>query len=181
MSANDERNMIAESVNEITRSIGFSVIRPFIKHFVELSNCMAKEELLDMLEDQLKDKEDLKDIVVSFINQQTQEPMKFIIKIQECNYNHSLDNELNKIKPFILENKWGDVLKTIELVFNIARKTYVVFMEQHTKLIRDILNEEPQDIHKQLLVDKTNTTLLLPICTNHTEKPCRMGIFIQIV
>lgn len=99
--------------------------------------------------------------------------MLFFLK--ECQANHDLTIQLDKLKCHLDEDKWKDVLKSLSSLILLARNIYSIIYDHNKDLIQEIVGIENIDQYSKLQVDESNTTLYLP------NIDTRVGIFFEKV
>lgn len=73
------------------------------------------------------------------------------IMLAVCKEDHDLENEFNKIRPYIKDDDWASLLKTLSVIVNLAISCYYI-----------MLKDAGIDSSKYMLsVDKKNTTLYI--------------------
>jgi hypothetical protein len=115
---------------------------------------------------------------VDFLNKSTNKQDRVYLVLDVCQKNHDLTAELDKIKPFVTEEKWVDVLKSLANLIFFGRTVYANESRKHVTLIHDIVGPETKaETLAELLnfkVDPDNTTLYLdPLWSE------RIGIFVR--
>ena len=101
---------------------------------------------------------------------------KAYIRLDKCDIDHNLDTQLNKIRPFISDEKWPELIRHISVLVFFGRSTYSNMSRLHSDLIKKILcTDDNIDQYYEYKIDMTNTTLfVLP------EYKYRIGIFIDL-
>ena len=109
---------------------------------------------------------------IDFFNKTENKKDTIFIFMKECTKDHNLDEQIDKLKPHIDEEKWKDVLKSLSSIILLTRSIYTSIYENNTEFIKELVGE---DINKycKLHVDPINTTLYLPDIDD------RIGIFFE--
>jgi hypothetical protein len=84
------------------------------------------------------------------------------IILKLCDYKHDLTKEFDRVKPYVNENQWNQIIKCISSMIFVFRS---VFSELYKRLDFEVENE--------LLVDPDNTTLYLECLSE------RVGVFFE--
>jgi len=107
-------------------------------------------------------KSELGSIKVSYNKENETKCVYIILKI--CDKNHDLGTEINKIKPYVTEDQWKQILTYLSTTVFILRTIYSSIYEK--------LNCT-SDAYKNLSVDMQNTTIYLDGVDE------RIGIFFE--
>lgn len=110
---------------------------------------------------------------IDFYNKFEDKKDNIMVILKECDKNHNLSDQLNKLMVHLDTEKWKDVLKSLSTVILLARNIYTSIYENNLDLITEIIGTENMDIYRKLQVDPLNTTLYLP------DVEDRIGIFFE--
>lgn len=109
---------------------------------------------------------------VDFYNKIEDKHDTIVIVLKECNKDHDLSYQLNKLMIHVDAEKWQNVLKSLSAVILLARNIYTSIYDNNLDLVEEITGQDIDKYHK-LLVDTANTTLYLPGIDD------RIGIFLE--
>lgn len=110
---------------------------------------------------------------IDFHNKFEDKKDNILIILKECDKNHDLSEQLNKLMVHLDTEKWKDVLKSLSTLILLARNIYTSIYENNLDLVEEIVGKENIDKYRKLQVDPANTTLYLP------EIEDRIGIFFE--
>lgn len=110
---------------------------------------------------------------VDYFNTVSNEKDNILIFLKECDKDHDLSIQLDKLKNHLTEDKWKEVLKSLSAIILFARKIYTSIYVNNLELIRKIVNDENINKYNTLFIDPINTTLYLPNLDD------RIGIFFE--
>jgi hypothetical protein len=96
-----------------------------------------------------------------------------IIYMKECDKDHDLSIQMDKLKLYINQDKWNEVLKSLSMLILLIRSIYTTVYENNIDLICNIVGVDNLPIFSKLHVDLSNTTLYLPMIST------RLGIFFE--
>lgn len=110
---------------------------------------------------------------IDYHNKYEDKKDNMVIVLKECNKNHNLSDQLNKLMVHLDSEKWKDVLKALSTLILLARNIYTSIYENNLDLIGEIVGNENIDKYRKMQVDPLNTTLYLPDIND------RIGIFFE--
>jgi hypothetical protein len=110
---------------------------------------------------------------IDYINITTNEKECMLVYIKECDKDHDLSNEIDKLKNNVDKDKWDSVLKSLSFLILLIRSIYNTVYENNIDLIRNIISDNYLSMYNKLQVDIINTTLYLPYIDT------RLGIFFE--
>lgn len=108
---------------------------------------------------------------VEFYNKFEDKKDIIYILLKECKKDHNLTEQLDKLKMFLDDDKWKNILKALSTLILLTRNIYTSIYENNKDLIEEIVGTENIDKYDKLQVDMINTTLYLPDIND------RIGIF----
>lgn len=115
---------------------------------------------------------------VDFHNKTTNRPDIAYLSLKKCKADYNFDQEINKLRKLVAEDKWPNVLTHLSMLVYIGRSVYGQISRLHAPLLRRIFRlpaADPCTNYIDLKVDGVNTTLYVD--KNDTW---RIGIFIQL-
>lgn len=158
---------IPDNIPKLILSMGSNASRYMLKSYVSYFNRL---DLLDKI-DEICSVQEIGCYQVDYTNKFSNEKEIIYILIAPCTKDHDLTNELDKLKPYISETEWNQVLKSLSTLVLITRSIYTsIYLDN--KLLFDECTNENTDFSK-LQVDMSNTTMYLP------SIPERIGIFLE--
>jgi len=166
----DDDKQGLRDIHNLTISMCIHSIVNFLKEYVQRSNVKDKELFLQRLDLKLKEYE-VGCMEVKFHNGIGADIAYLYLDLSEIN--HNLTYELEKIKKYILPEKWKDILKSLSTMIFILRTVYKQVYNEFIDIIHSVC---PSIDFSDLNVDIANTTL-------YVEElfPVRIGIFIRYV
>jgi len=166
----DDDKQGIRDIHNLTISMCIHSIINFFKEYVQRSNVEDKELFLQRLEAKLNGYE-VGCMEVKFHNGTVPNIAYLYLDLTEIN--HDLTHELNKIKNFILPEKWKDILKSLSTMIFIIRTVYKQVYNEFIDIVHAVC---PSIDFSDLKVDISNTTLYV-----EDTFPVRIGIFIRYV
>lgn len=112
-------------------------------------------------------------LIIDYFNKCDEKQEKVIVVLKNCDIDHNLTDQLNKVMIYVDSEKWKDVLKSLSTLIFLTRNIYTSIYENNLDVIEEIVGKENIDKYSKLLVDPMNTTLYLPNITD------RIGIFFE--
>jgi hypothetical protein len=168
----------ARDLHNLTISMGLHAVRQTM-HFMIDSVNIHNSSMRKKLTREISQIHKITEIGCMNLDYHTPNGLKrAYIRLDKCDIDHNLDLQLNKIKPFILTEKWQELMKHISVLVFFGRTVYSKMSRQHSDLIKKIMCLSADDNIDHLYdyrIDMTNTTLfVLP------EYKYRIGIFIDL-
>lgn len=163
---NHHMNM-SEDMTKLILSMGSNASRYMLKSLV---NHFNRLDLFDVI-DQACSVHEIGCYQVNYINKFSNEKETVYILISPCTKDHNLTEQLDKLKIYISDSEWSQVLKSLSTLILLTRTIYHSIYMDNKNLFNDIVDDDKE--YSTLSVDLSNTTLYLH------GIPERIGIFIE--
>jgi hypothetical protein len=147
-----------EDVNKLLLSMVIPAIKTFINQFDNIDNDKLNKLCWITEVGCLK---------VDYYNKKTEKQDTIHILLKECDKDHNLTNELDKLKQHLDDDKWNEILKQLSSLILLTRSIYSYTMQQLNQ------SEGSSKYDDILSVDMDNTTLYIKNYNN------RIGIFLE--
>jgi len=158
-----------ENLSKQILAIGFPSVRIMLyalaKHFNKENVESRIEEVCHI--------QDIGCFNIDYYNKETDKKDTVLIFLKECGADHNLSDQLNKLRPYLDDEKWKNILKTLSYLILLTRNIYVSIYDNNKELIEEIVGINNIETYNKLNVDPDNTTLYLPNIED------RVGIFFE--
>jgi hypothetical protein len=112
---------------------------------------------------------------VDFFNVQTKKGDAAYLRLDQCPRHHDLAAQLDKLRPYVSPDKWGEVTKALSHLLLIGRSVYGSVARAHPELLRQIAGDGAAETYADYKIDPSNTTLYL-----QEDWPSRAGFYVSL-
>lgn len=165
-----------QDMHNLSLAIGLPVPRILFSQIVNAAN--APENRKKVWRREIKGMSDLTEtgcIKVDFRNQSTGEDDTVYLVFDECQEDHDLGAQLEKIYSVIPESKQDDIRKHLSTLVLLGRSAYGQMIIKMAPLLEKIKKKMPDEFEpRRLCIDAKNTTIFLP-----EVDTSRVGIFVR--
>ena len=160
-------------------SLGLPGARATLRMMVEVAGLAgpARVEALAAI-DGISPVTDIGCTKMDFFNVTAGAPDAAFITLAECDRDHDLSAQLDKIRPHVAAGRWPDVLRHLSSLLHAGRAVYSQLAFANVGLVRSIFSRDPADPCLDLLgytVDGRNSTLFVK-----SAWPRRVGLFVHL-
>lgn len=162
-------------LQNLSLSMGLPATRSLFRHMLAASEAPAavKLEAARAVAD-LSPVSEVGCMKVDYTDSMSGQPAVAYLLLGACDKNHDMARQINKLKPFIGEDKWAEILRHLSMLMYFGRNVYANSAKQLRETIAS-LDIGPVEDFLEARVDVENSTLYL--CAGW---PRRVGIYISI-
>lgn len=162
-------------LQNLSLSMGLPATRSLFRHMIAASDASAAVKLeVSRAVAGLSPVSEVGCMKVDYVDKLNGQPAVAYLLLGACDKNHDMVRQINKLKPFIGDDKWAEILQHLSMLMYFGRNVYANSAKQLRESIAS-LNIGPVEDFLEAKVDAESSTLYL--CAGW---PRRIGIFISI-
>lgn len=169
-----------KDLRALTLTMGMPSARKILKQLIDfgIAPDPVKQSLRDAVDRISPEMKEHGCQEITFFNKAKGKEDKIYLVADECDANHDLTAQLNKMAPHIPVARRPEINHHISVLVYIVRSVFAKVVKENESLLKDILRYVPSSERlniNALQVDPRNTTLCF-----HPHTPRRVGIFVKM-